>query len=533
MVEYTVNCLNAIWKHSVEVPKIVMRQIALLVLVGAVCCVDLARSDELVREKRGWLPSLFGAKPQAEIKQDTLDVTAESANLANYPIWRVHKYNGIHLIPLPYQVAHPASALQTKSEQITPVVIADHRQRNGEIDSINGPVVSSPQITESITPMPQINQPTAPTTASNGNPANLLHLANEFGITNASQLPSLREVAGLLGTTTPEETLDAIQEIANTAEGRSLIRSYIEEQDRSGNYEGAASENVETVIQPETRQNVTDDLDVSESLLIQQYLSSFGGVTNQDTDQVPVAQAQDPMMETEVVAAPVEYDEVEADTPTPAAGPISRFFQWTRRLNPFGRRQQSSTPATVAEPSQTNTAKITSETTSSVGEQSVSYHSVPIPSLPDTAALPTIFGFEQVVPDLPAIHIPYHNIPAYAVRNVEQTNEPGHYVRVQLPVAGYESHLPIDPAYLAQLKTIQLSPESQTYQVNYADQLNAAVRSSETQTPIENTISFNQRPIVVSDSGDIQPTQSTVVNTKNIQLDSSMQPVAQLLLTTK
>lgn len=519
-----------------------MRQIVILALIGALCYVGEVRSNELIREKRGWFPSLFGTKPQADLKLTTADITpvpVVSADLSHYPIWRVHKYDGVHLVPLSYVLPDDANTLQTNSEKTIPIVVADHRQPSGEIVPTSGPVVSSPQTIEQTETIPQITQPTneAPEDA-----ANLLQLASEFGITSVSQLPSFDEVASLLGTTTPEQTIEAIQDLASTADGRSLIRSYIEEQGRSKNYEGAASENVQTVVQPETQQNITDDLEVSESLLIKQYLNSFGGVANQDTIQMPIDQAQDPIVEPEIAAAPVEYDEVEADIPS--SGPISRFFQWTRTLNPFGQRNRNATASTVAEPSQTNVVGATGETTSTNGEQSVNYYSVPIPALPEPAALPEIFGFQQTIPDLPAIHIPYHNIPAYAMRNVEQTNEPGHYVRVQLPVAGFDTHLPIDPAYLAQLKTIQLSPESQTYQLNYPEQVKSAAPSeatpssttpSEAQTPIQNTLSFNQSPIVVSDANaesDVQPTQTTA-NTENVQLDASVQPVAQLLLTTK
>lgn len=527
-----------------------MRQIVyLVVLVGALCFVDSVRSDELVRTKRSWIPSIFGgASQEAETKQTAAAVAplpvipTNLANLAQYPIYRVHRYNGVQLVPMPYRVPHPANALQPNSQKATPAVVADHRQPNGGIVSINGPVVSSaqnyypvaafPQNIQPAAQIPQINQPVASTaqisqpiapqahqpTASpipSGIPANLMELAREYGITDMSQLPSLDEVGNLLGATTPEETIEMIKEMAATEDGRNLIRSFVGGQSSSEDNEEAGSENVETIVEPETQQNSTENLEESESVLIQRYVDSLGAVANQDAVVVPT-----PVSEVVASPAPIASDDVEATTPYP--GHMSRIYQWANFLNPFALRQEIEIPQIQADLSQTNAVKaaptIATPTPTINQKQSVSHQTGPIQSSQQPAPLPQNTGLGQSVPQFPAIR--YHNGQAFLVPNVVKPN--GQYVRINVPVAGYQPQFVVDPSYLKGVPNkLQLSPTPQAAQVNPPKQIKAVVPLPGAVTPVNVQSSH---PITTNGPSSV-PTQSTV-NATNISPNFAL-PVAQ------
>lgn len=491
-----------------------MRKIVLLVLASALICVNVVRADDLVRQKRAWLPPIFGIQAEEETREadeigdpevvepeGIAPEVAAQPDVVYYPVWSVHKYNGVQLAPTQYHVAHHTVAQQTTNDSPARVVVADHRQP--AIQTVqNNEVVASNVQTAQPAPVPQTNQ-LAASAASNVMPADLIQFAREFGITDFSQLPSLDEVGNLLGSTTPEETIETIREIAATEDGRSLIRSFIEGQGRNADNEVAASENEESVANPEDQQNV--DLDESETLFVPQYADAIG---NQNNFLVPNVYAQNPIQSDATSYDDAESDETEATTPNPGA--ISRIMQWVNFLNPLALRSEIPIPPTPTVPRPTNTLKTVSTVTTGEHNQ----HTVPIPSLPEPAPLPQIAGFSQSTPQLPPIHIPYRNIPAVFAPNSVKAS--GQYVRVKLPAGGYNpAHLPIDPVYLNaiqnQLQSARVLPTPQATQGTFQP-INSNVARNIDQTFAQNTISFRQNPIQVADSSvasNVQPLQVT------------------------
>lgn len=70
------------------------------------------------------------------------------------------------------------------------------------------------------------------TAAASPLPAELQQLARDFGVRDLRRLPSLDEAQALLGTATADETVQAVLDIAATADGRDLIREFLQ----SGDY---------------------------------------------------------------------------------------------------------------------------------------------------------------------------------------------------------------------------------------------------------------------------------------------------------
>lgn len=487
-----------------------MRKIVLLVLASAL--VNVVRADELVRNKRAWFPPIFGAQQEEEETREADEVVAPEItaqpDVVYYPVWSVHKYNGVQLAPTQYHVAHHTGAQQTINNSPARVVVADHRQPAVQKLQNNEIVTSNVQTPQPAVPIPQTNQ-LAASPASNVMPADLIQFAREFGITDFSQLPSLDEVGNLLGSTTPEETIQTIREIAATEDGRSLIRSFIEGQGRNVDNEVAASENEESFANPEDQQNT--DLEGSETLFVPQYANGFAG---QNRILSPSVYEQSPIQTEATRYADTENDDAEVTTPNPGA--ISRIMQWVNFLNPLALRTEIPIPPTPTD-SQTNTLTAFSTPTTAAnsitaGTGNQNQHTFQIPSLPEPAPLPQIAGFSQSTPQLPPIHIPYHNIPAYFAPN--DVNAKGQYVRVRLPTGGYNpAHLPIDPIYLNaiqnQLQSARVLPAPQTAQGSL-QAINSHVASGVDQTSPQNTIAFRQNPIHVADSSvasNVQPFQ--------------------------
>lgn len=313
-------------------------------------------------------------------------------NQVHYPIWRVHKYNGIHLRPLPVSLVQDQQQrvdLPTYDEPESNSIATTDSDDSENSNGLSGPV-----------------------------PVELLGLAKEFGITDPSQLPDLEEAMNLLGTTTQEETIQTIKEIAATEDGRQLIKQFLAS---SRDKEAAASEIEEDKLKSEGTVNV------GQFLLPQQnggsLLSAFAARDNSDGEE-PVS-----------------------------SGPnfFQRISQIGNFLNPFAGGEEISLP-----PNDAVNDNAEEDVPFTPDESIINSDTVPVPALPELPPLPTIRGVNAVVPELPEVHIPRR---AIAPRS-------GAYVRVKLPLAGFNPtpSIPIDPKYLYHYQN-QLQRQRQQFNV--------------------------------------------------------------------
>lgn len=120
------------------------------------------------------------------------------------------------------------------------------------------------------------------TSSLNGIPPDLIQLGLMLGITDPSQLPSIDEAMNLLGTSSREETIREIRELASTPEGLNLIKMFVGNSDS-----GAASENVPFVVNPtgdvQPRQHVIPNEPINYNRNVQQISpQQFQFVQNQN-----------------------------------------------------------------------------------------------------------------------------------------------------------------------------------------------------------------------------------------------------------
>lgn len=131
----------------------------------------------------------------------------------HYPIWRVHKYNGIDLKPMPVSM------------------IPSHLQSSPAAD--NGAAQESESI--GYVQQTELDPQTTGYEIAEGSerferttPDELRKLAIQLGFPDLSKLPSFEDAMSLLGATTPEETISIIKELAATESGRDLIKQFFQ-----------------------------------------------------------------------------------------------------------------------------------------------------------------------------------------------------------------------------------------------------------------------------------------------------------------
>lgn len=180
----------------------------LLILV-AILLQDAEAQQTHWRYRRGILGKWFGTESNAVVQPQRRYVNQQ---VPHYPIWKVHKYNGINLKPLPVSMVpnyhHPAQITET----VRQVPIA-------------GPKYFQEKPTNPLEPIVVV----APTiTATSKTQEDIQGIMKLLGISDPSQVPSIQEVMDMLGATTQEEAIETVKEIAATEEGIDLIKSFIE-----------------------------------------------------------------------------------------------------------------------------------------------------------------------------------------------------------------------------------------------------------------------------------------------------------------
>lgn len=132
--------------------------------------------------------------------------------IRHYPIWRIHKYNGIDLKPMPVSLVKRHPNDQQKGQT------TKYRLPNGN-DYFQYPVVSNENRGVYINPRQNTRE----------EQNQLEALAREIGITDVKTLPKMEEVMQLLGTATEDDTIDAVRELASTPEGVDMIKSFLKD----------------------------------------------------------------------------------------------------------------------------------------------------------------------------------------------------------------------------------------------------------------------------------------------------------------
>lgn len=439
-----------------------MKQKTILVALIAALIVDQSLGDaaqkpEQLRPKRtlSWpqLPSFFGASapapaaaaatvvedvPSVEIKAQGPKIVGQYPdgtiinriinegqlvnNQLHYPIWRIHKYNGLHLQPIPVSLVRDANGVPVASGGV-----------DNAVQSLQSVETDSPtQVTS--TPVESWLSP------------ELIEMARRFGVTDFKNLPSLQQAMDVLGTTTREDTNAAIKEYAATEEGRNLIRQFVLNgglgtQDDN---EVAASEVQEAVQAPDGAEAIAIGEPVGAASTQQNVVQPFPSNIISQLASFSARPAQSEQQQQQEA----EPEEVETTTRASLFGQIAR---WTSFLNPFTNRQEIPIP-----PSSPDVEVRVSYPKNLNDEHIANQNTVPLPPLPELVPLPSVPGAEQDPPQLPNVHIPAR----YIAPQIPYTNgfsgQGGHYVRVKLPLAGFNPtpEYNIDPKYLHYGRTL-------------------------------------------------------------------------------
>lgn len=354
-------------------------------------------------------------------------------NQVHYPIWRIQKYQGLNLQPLPVHLV-PGGA------------------ENVFVNPQQAPMPGDFNVNvEAPTPVDATSDRLPPSTVEKIESwltPELIQMARSYGVTDFSKVPSLEDAMNILGTTTKEDTIAAIKEFASTEGGRDLIRQFVA---GSQDNEVAESENIETVApaqNPEAAQyaevlkNYANyELDGDSTQYFGQYLlphnqaqliAQYGTFGNGPAQSEAQSEADDEEAETETTTPPTLF---------------GRISQWTSFLNPFSGRQEIPIP-----PSKVDAKDAEEDVALPLNaneEQGANQNTVPIPELPELPPLPSVPGVEEPLPELPKIHIPTQYVPP-TLSNGAVPRVGGPYVRVKLPLAGFNPtpQYQIEPQFL-------------------------------------------------------------------------------------
>lgn len=369
----------------------------------------------------------------------------------HYPIYRVHKFNGIHLNPLPVSLVghypsegqinvidHRAvaagggdgiggaaigaapSGMTAEKDEATDGDEEDEEEEEKEEDKDEDNLVEPEE--DSDNNNDNDNEENAegakPSKGSTGAPLkvtpDLLKLAKKLGIKDLSKFnrKSLDEAANLLGTTSQEETIQTIMELAETEDGLNLIKQYLNNSDQ----DGAASELDSEYIDPEAYEYA------------------------QPSNAVEV-NAGDPLrsLDAKLDRTRVSLGILKPFVPTASPNLFGRIAQWTSFLNPFAGREEVPIPS-IGEADANELA--------ANPDIIVHQDAIPVPELPELSPLPSIGDIDTHTiqePALPQIYIPgAYSLPAgYASAG-------GPYIRVKLPLTAFNPvpQIPIPARYL-------------------------------------------------------------------------------------
>lgn len=395
------------------------------------------------RDRRSILGSIFGTNEAVIPAREPQIINHQ---VQHYPVWKVHKYNGINLKPMPISVV-------PKSESPVPTIVQEE--------------VVIPKAFPPSSLLP-VEHKVVPVSFSSNNPVlsdDVQNLMKLLGVSDASQVPSVQEVMDMLGASTQEEAIETVKEIASTEEGIELIKSFIEAR------QNPIEEEEEVIVEPVAKVVVDPPTAPSSWSPTVSTVAAYSGIPNTLDRTHTNAQL------------------LQRIVPADQGG----FRGAWRNLRQFFTIQD-------------NTRVPLSQYSQSIPEQSSVIHvnhpipaaSIDLPKLPKLDPIPRLKNLPSYpnIPPLPIIKLPSHfNVPKAALQ--------GPYTRVKYPVNNIRSgplfqRIPVYQQYNQPLiRQSQLPPASSLQPL-----VRTSVHSSSPQFQINysqsNFDAFQNAPKIVS-----------------------------------
>ena len=334
----------------------------------------------------------------------------------NYPIWRVHKYNGIDLKPIP---------VSSLPKHLHPV---EHKDNLNQVELELTPQQQYQQQLEQQHQRQQQHQQQQQQQQQPPIPDAFQELAAQLGITDLSKLPSLDEAMNLLGTTTQEETISVIQELAATKDGRDLIMQFL------GTGEDSEGETQEQ--EPESNSSYAEQQQYTieaptKALTVPAETNSAAFATENPNSLQP----RQPTVQQQFVrpsfGAILDHADTNLDLASKIATtvrPTGLFSAFTNFFRPADNtavpiNQSDEIADTEVKPAQEATIDNLSNSPSSFNQNYIQ-----LPAMQEYQ----INGFQNlpIVPGLPSIQLPKKIVP-------QSQNAGGNYVHIQFPVNGF------------------------------------------------------------------------------------------------
>ena len=204
---------------------------------------------KLTAARFGYVPKFFGENSAIIVDTDKLWLANSNNKAVNYankirfpapfPLW--HHYQRYRILPPPPPLHQQVLAINTwsKTKPTKPLTTTTRTT----IPSTTSTTTTTRPITFTTTttvlPTSSIPSP-LPSLSDDEFPKELLDIAqNKLGLKSLDEIPSLSELGLLLGTNTPKETLNYIQQLTSNDQGVALMKAYIESADytdNSGNF---------------------------------------------------------------------------------------------------------------------------------------------------------------------------------------------------------------------------------------------------------------------------------------------------------
>lgn len=472
--------------------------------------------------------SFFGGSSEEEIVQPVSIPPPQlpPQNIRHYPIWRVHKYKGMDLRPMPVSLVPKPHNFQSQGNVRFP-------QPNQQYQGYQSNYPLPPQI-QPQTPVRQFPQQQLPAVpAATAVPEELIDLAKKLGVNDLSKLPSIDDIMNVLGTTSRTDTIEAINELAATPEGLDLIKSYLGSEDSvaesseqksvidgpssldtlpfenyglppqpqlpHGNY-GIPPPIIPTTLPP---QPSTTEPAATTPVLIgfhHKFFAHDGQPVGDESLGVLSKLTSFPQKLLSQTGIPQAYERVKTD-----AGFLSNIFHSSAPNPDFQTtvdRWKSFTRLTPDIPEQkiVPVGEIITATTATT-EEPISYifsKSIELPKLPELPRLPIIQGLNNVpqIPQIPRVHLPNQfNVPHQSLQ--------GTYTRVRYPLNGFNPlpELPSQNYNQFGLSNDEVEITSGKSKVSMAHQNNDEIIPKFENLPLDNYDVFRNAPQIVTSYG--------------------------------
>lgn len=406
------------------------RTALVVLLLCLTLCQDVLASPS--RHRRGILGKWFGTDSNAVVQPAAIrrydqQVQRVNQQVPHYPIWKVHKYNGINIKPMPVSMV---PQYQPNTEVVRNVA--------APVINVHQPVIVQEKVaapalqTEPIVVAP-ITEQTTTEIANSKTEEDIKGIMKLLGISDPSQVPSIQEVMDMLGASTQEEAIDTVKEIAATEEGIDMIKSFIESRQTPEEDEDAI---IEVITQPPTTTTTTTTTSTTTppppttttpAILPAKPLFHFWSPKNVLSSAGAKVASRLDRVHTNAHLLGKILPNTAATTTTEGS---STFRNTLRNLKNFFTFQDNS-------PVPIESLKVAPNQRQQVASPTVVYVNEPIPAdpinlpaLPQLATLPSLAGIRNIptMPQIPQIQLPSHfNIPKHLVQ--------GPYMKVKYPVS--------------------------------------------------------------------------------------------------